>query len=283
MYRPFFATCALAALAACGGGATSNVVPLSDSGFASADSEIVRGDSFTIPNAVRMIGDGDVLSLAEQDVTFDILAGTDDVAITIDGVTYRLPSVGGGVFELIDGDDIVVVARLGDPLPEAEIIEVFSVIDNRLNASNVVIGFDTDPAEVAARAGTATLTGQIFVTARNGFNDGFGAGDVSLTADFDRNRVSGTFNVSDLDLDASDFAIPDAAFTLNSTPISGNGFAGTISQVSGDLDGTLREAGYAGRFFGQDAPTAGGQISAIVDVDTSDFPTLIEGAFLVTE
>ena len=268
---------------ACGGSGTPSVQPLSASGFATANSEIARGASFTVPRAIRILGDGENLTLTEQDIRFDILDGTTDVAVTIEGETYRLPLVSNGAFELVDGDNIVVVARRGEPRPEAEILEVFAVVDDRLNASNIVIGFDTDPAEVAARGGAASMTGTVIITARNGFNDGFGDGEFRLTADFNRDSVSGSFDLGNLALPASDFTVPDTSFRLRSAPITGNGFEGTFVQTAGDLGGDLRTATYVGRFFGKDAPSAGGQISAIVDVPGAALPTVIEGAFLVTD
>lgn len=266
-----------------GGGTPTATRPLSETGFAAANSQIGRGSDFTLQKVVRITGDGEDLAFDEQEIAVSLPLGTTDIEVVIEGETHRLRLVDDGFFQRRIGETLFVVVQKGDRLPFAEIVEVFAAYDNRLNGSNVVIGFDTSPAEVAARGGTATMTGQLFLNARNGVDDGFGYGEGTLTADFDRNRVSGAFDITNLDAGGADFDIPDATIALQTGTIAGNGFSGFITVTSGNLGGTLREARYSGRFFGQDAPAAGGQISATVDVDGTDTPTLIEGAFLVTD
>lgn len=274
----------LTTLAACGGASTSNVVPLSDAGFAAPDRIIATGDSFKLTDTPRVIGDDGTLSLASQDLILNILEGdTPSVEAIIDGQTYILPFVGDGTYELIAPDTFVQAFRQGTPLGHAEMIEIFAVIGDDLNTSQVVIGFDTDPAEVASRRGTASMTGEVVLTARNGFDDGFGTGSVVLDVDFADRLISGEVNVTNEDSFGSDFAIPDATFAMDQTRITGNGFAGTIRLTSGDLGGTLSEATYQGRFFGADAQTAGGEFVGVLNVPDLDQPTFINGAFLATE
>jgi hypothetical protein len=69
-------------------------------------------------------------------------------------------------------------------------------------------------------------------------------------------------------------------FRLDETNIIGNGFMGNFT--SSDTGGGLSDASYDGRFFGKDAPQAGGQISATITVEGADQPTFIEAAFLAT-
>ena len=283
MFRILLAGVSVLAVSACGG-TTTNAVPLAEGGFATADSEIVFGDSFTLPGVTRLVGDEDGnLSSEEQEIVFNILSEGEGVEVVLDGITYQLDTVNSDEFAYREGDDRVLLFRIGQVFDEAEIIEIFSVINDELNASMAVFGYDTDPAEVAARGGTAEMTGEIFVTVRNGFDNGFADGTVQITADFDANTISGNFDLTNRPSDTAEFTVPDLSFAMDSAEITGNTFAGTLTQTDGALGGTLNEASYNGRFFGADAPIAGGQVVGSVSVLGSDSPTFFEGAFLTSE
>lgn len=284
MLKKFALPICLITLSACGGsGGGPSVIPVSSAGFAEDGSRITSGDSFEVQGALRILGSTEgVLNFDAQDVKFSIDSSGNKVTVVIAGEPYILDVQDGGYYALENSDDIVEVTRLGDQYDEAEIVEVFSVVDDQLNTSSFVIGFDTDPAQVAAASGRAEMNGTIFVTARNGYNDGFGVGDATLNVDFENTSVSGDFTLINRDLNASDFAIPETSFAFEPAPITANGFSGDITLTDGDIGGDLADAFYSGRFYGENAPTAGGQISATVDVDGEDQLTFIEGAFIAT-
>jgi hypothetical protein len=276
----------LLVLAGCGGGTSSEpaVVPVSSNGFAMAGVRVEGGDRFDVQNVRRILSDGNgVLSTDRQDVVYEINGDGQSVNVIVAGMTYTAQSVGGGTYQFIEDDVFVQTKRLFAPVLEAEIVLVFTLIEDRLNTSQFVIGHDTNPTDVAAVSGTADMTGRIIISARNGRDDGFAGGNVALNVNFDTNRISGDFNLANQNFSDSDFVVPDTTFALEETDIQANGFAGDISLTSGDLGGTLSEASYDGRFYGTAAATAGGQISATVTVEGADQPTFIEGAFLATE
>lgn len=285
MFYRSIPTLALVGLTACGGTSSDApvVVPISSDGFATDTSQISGGDSFAVPNARRILEtETGVLSAGTQDIALSIDSDGEKATVVIAGEPYVLDWQNNGFFALQDSTNIVEVFPLGDRYDEAEIVEVFAIIDDKLSTSHIVIGFDTDPVEVSAVSGTAEMNGQIFMTARNGFNDGFGGGPATLNVDFDAMTISGDFTLINRDLTNSDFAVPTTSYRFQEADIVGNGFAGDVALTSGDLEGTLTDATYEGRFYGQDAPSAGGQISATVILKDADQPTFIEGAFVAT-
>ena len=287
MYPRVFATLGLLGLAACGGSSTNGPVttvdPVSPSGFATANSIVTGGSSFDVQNAFRLLGDpnGNIV-IDGQDLEYIISDDGSTVTVVVAGETYVLEQSFNG-YTFSDGSTFVNASRIFAPIPEAEIVDVFAVVDNNLNDATFVIGFDTDPAEVAALSGTAQMNGEIFVTARNDFDVANGEGDVTIDVNFNTDTISGDFNIRDSDDGVFEFAIPTSSFALESTDIVGNGFTGDISLTSGDIDGTITSATYTGRFFGEDARAAGGQIVAQIDSPDFDSPTFVEGAFLAVD
>jgi hypothetical protein len=131
--------------------------------------------------------------------------------------------------------------------------------------------------------GGAELHGQIYLEARNGFLDGYGTGDVTLNVDFDESVISGEFDLTDIGSSVAEIFIPTSSYQLEETEIVGNGFSGDITVISGDIGGTLSDATYDGRFFGTDANTAGGQVSATVTLEDGNDPTYLTGAYVASE
>lgn len=289
MYQRIFAALGLVGVAACGGsssgGATSPTVdPVAASGFASASTAVTGGSSFDVQNARRLLGDdqGNIV-IDRQDIEYRIAPDAQTVTVVVAGETYVLNATFAG-YEYSAPGEIVQAFRIYAPTDDAEIVDVFAVIDGELNDGDFVIGFDTDPAQVAARSGTASLDGRIFVTARNGFDRAFADGDLTLDVNFDANTISGDATVVDTNDLNSSFSIPTTTFSLEETDIVGNGFSGDIVATSNNLGGTLSNSGYDGRFYGAGAPTAGGQIAGqITNEDDSSDVIFFEGAFLATE
>jgi hypothetical protein len=201
--------------AACSGSTAfePTIIPVSSVAFATATSLISTDDSFEVANARRILGSADRTVNAErQGIRFSIDSQGDKVLIA--GDPYIRDPQEAGYFEPEgDSGDTIKATRLGDRHDASEIIDVSTVIDGLLNTSAFVIGFDTNPTEVAAVTGSEEMTGKIFATAHNGFNDGFAVGDVTLNADFDRNKVSGDFDLTNRPTPLSNFEVPDIRFS----------------------------------------------------------------------
>lgn len=294
MLNRAIATLGLLGVAACGGsggsgGTTSPVEPapatdpISDSGFATASSAVVTGESFDAQSTFRLLGDsnGNIV-VDEQDVEYTISQDGSTVTVVLEGETYVLTQTVSG-YSFAETGTQISATRIYAPTPVAEIVDVLAVIDNELNDASFVIGFDTNPTQVAAQTGTAQMQGEIFVTARNGFDRAFGSGDITLDVDFNEDTLSGDFTLQD-DFDFnSSFAIPTSSYELEETAIVADGFSGDISLTSGDINGSITRAEYNGRFYGANAIAAGGQIIAEVDEIGQDDPTFIEGAFIAVD
>lgn len=281
MLNRVLATLGLLGVAACGGSSSSGptVVPVSATGFATANSAVTGGDSFEVDLAIRTLEAGDgTYVIDRQDISYSISADAQQVTLTIAGEDY-ITTFNGNTYVYNENGNFVSAQIIDGRVPEAVLVEVFALIDEQLNSSLLVIGDDTNPTEIAALSGTATMNGTIFIDARNESGDGFASGPLELNVDFNANSVSGDFSLEDDGFSAAEFTIPSSSFSLNATEIVGNGFEGSISQTSGDLEGTLSDAVYSGRFFGQNAPTAGGQIGAVVTAD-DDSTTVITGGFI---
>ena len=276
MFNRIFAALGLLGVAACGGsssgGAGSSgptVDPVSPAGFATASSAVTGGDTFQLQDAYRLLGDdeGNIV-IDQQDVSYSISPDASTVTLVVEGETYVLDAGFTG-YEFSDGSTFITATRIFAPTPEAEIVDVFAVVDNELNDSSFVIGFDTAPAAVSARTGTAEMNGEAFLTAREGFELTAVDGTVTLNVDFDDNSIGGDINFF------------DGSLELERTAIVDNGFTGDVSVASGDIEGTLSNGIYDGRFFGSDASAAGGQI--VCQLSSGGETAFIEGAFLAVE
>ena len=293
MFKKCALTSALLALAACGGGSSYDgptVTPVAARGFATADTGVGRGETLTAVDSIRLLGDSDAnISRARQDVSVSIAEDGQTLDIVLDGVTHTLTGLENGTYSLQDGTTIVRLTRIHAPSPEAEIVDIFSSIDGQLNDANLVIGFDTNPRTIAAAAGTAEMTGRVALSARNRFSLNQMSGPAALSVDFDRNTVSGTFEVTTDGSDLTDFSLGTTAlFALEEAPIVGNGFDGTFRLQDGAVNGQILDPTYTGRFYGDQGQTAGGQIAATLEHGEGQngedlAQTFIEGAFLVSE
>ncbi len=290
MFKNLSVATSLTLLAACGGSSSGPViVPLSPSGFAS---DTVRTGTVSTLNLVDQrritsVG-GEELTLEVQDIILDDLDDQDGEAIvTINGQEITLVRQTPGRFVYEDGDDFAVLQFQISDFPNAEVATLFSVLNDNLNTSNIVIGVDTDPAVIGARIGGAEYEGGISLTTRTGFIDGFGAGRIALDVDFDAMTLGGDLFVFDDGGDNPEVRVPSVAFDIDPTDIAGNGFETTLTYDEdaslGEIDGTIISAGITGRFYGPDGGAVGGQIFGEIDNGEGEFPTLVEGAYVATE
>jgi len=272
------------ALASCGG--TSTPVTLSDAGYANAGDAVVGGTSYTIRQVPRVVGTSQDRTIEAQDIAYKIARDGDSIEITLDGTSYTLPTaIPTYGYAIQDGPLLIAVNRVSTISPVAEALTIFSYNEETdvLNDGDLIIGLDTNPATLAQEDGSATFTGELFVTLRNGDDQGFGQGDASLSVNFDTSQIAGTFTTTDSGFSNTQLTVPDATFALEQTDIDGNGFAGKIRQLSGDTDANIIDSAYAGNFFGSQGETVGGIISARLDEPETEFDTLVSGSFVTNK
>lgn len=258
-------------------------MPFSDSGFAGQETGDETQATFTLPNQLRTIRTDDgVTSFERQDVIVSLDFSDNAITIEIDGETFVMAANPDDQDEVVFEDATNFVAlELFDEVIGASAFESFAVLDGELNESYLVLGFDTDPADIAVQEGTATYRGPVAVNLRrDAFFDAFGSGEIELVTNFDSNTIGGTATVSDDNLGNADFNFETITLTLENTPINANGFAGDISVQAGDINGELVSGGYEGRFFGEEAVSTGGNLYGRIDVDSSDTDTFVNGYFL---
>lgn len=284
-----------------------NIVPeetqqaLASIGFAAEDVD-VDGVTFTLRTIKAISVDKGVVSLVDADITgrLDETDAGPVATVTIGDQEYILPYLeNNGVFS----NDTVQLSL--DDLPALSVGFLTTIEDGfdtedlstaSLSISQFVVGFDTDPAEIAGRTGSMTYNGGVSTvliqqdeTAVNGFGTGFAQGELTLVVNFDGDtRVSGGFNLSS-DLAEEEFTdgpglilLPDAAFELEDVVIAGNGFTGDITLADDGSDlgvgVTLRDATYQGQFYGVDGVTVGGIIAGTIDVEGEE-PIVTTGVF----
>lgn len=282
MFYRFLAIGGAFALAACSD-SSSTVEPISATGFASATNTELASYDYTLRNPLRIKGRNGQLSLdSDGDIRLIGTNGTGPITVVIDGQTFVLErSVSNpGFASFEDGDNSVILASLINGQRDAVAVELFSFVDGLLNAGNVVIGLDTDPAVLRTMSGPALYQGAIEFTLRNGFLEAFGNGSFQFDVDFDASNLSGTAQLIDNDNPNSEFDFESVVVRLNETELQQNGFSGTADVILGDLGGTLVDSGYDGRFFGPEGETIGGTFFGQIDVDDNESDTLLEGVFL---
>lgn len=281
----------LVALTACGGSGGSPTVaptvPLADTGFASDTSDFDTATTFSLPGTTSLIGDADgELSFAQQDIVLSQIEDSDDINVTIDGVTERLSFIsnvdGIATFGLTDNDLRIEISNKFPTTPNASILEFFVLDEGALISSgDFVIGLDTNPETLGEMNGTAEFDGELFITARSGFDASFGTGTVELDVNFDDRTIGGAILVEANTASSNDFDFPTASFEITETDITGNGFSTTFTQAAGDIGGDLTSAAIDGRFFGSEAEDIGGHVSAIVD--DGDTVTHVIGGYIASQ
>jgi len=290
-YKPLL-FCPVIALSACGGGTTSySTEPFSSLGF--ADAQLERTDTFTltIPASKRILRtEGQNTRFEDQDIV--ITVATDDtspsgsffnvLSVTLNGVTYDVTPDPNDEFEFnFEDTDNRLNIEIREITGGAVGYEIFAVLNGELNSAVLITGFDTNPATIDARTGSAIYEGVIdAVLRRNDYGDAFGEGNFTLTADFSRDQISGSGTVAQDSPENDDFSFNPISFNFDPTDIDENGYVGSLSVQTGDLDGTLVESGYQGRFFGTEAGTIGGTYFARIDVDNTPDDTFVEGLFI---
>lgn len=282
-----FAVSAIFLLSACGGGggATYNVAPISTSGFAAPGEGFGGPYEFVVEGATRTVGENGALS---QEIGAPIrivgVSRMGDIEVSIGDATYTLERASGNSGRaVLEADGNTVSLSAGLPATEfVQLTSLFAFVDGNLNSGYFPLGFDTDPAIIARLEGDAVFSGQMVAALRAGFSDAFGRGDVTMTVSFDRNMIAGGGVLIDDQQPSADFNFDPITLRFEPTPITANGFAGTLS-ITSPVNGTLNDATYDGRFFGPNGESVAGQFVGRVDVNGTDTDTFINGGFLASQ
>lgn len=269
---------------ACSG--TTPVQPIAAAGFASSEVGPTPDYDYTVRNATRIVGSDGVLRLdTAPEIRVAGTVGTGPITVEFGGETYSLErSPTNRDFATFDEDGQYVsfFSTLTNS-NHAVGVSLFSFGNDTLDSGQFVMGYDTNPAVVGQIEGTAAYPGILNVTLRNGYDDAFGGGNFTLTANFDDNTVGGSGELRDSELSQADFAFDPVTITFEAAQIRQNGFSGNITADPATVDGELVSATYTGRFFGPEAESLGGQFNGEIAVDGLEQNTLVDGIFLGTK
>lgn len=295
MFKHILIGSGLLTTAACGGSTYEgpSITPVSSSGFATANSSVEDVATFSLLGQTRIVSgganDGSDFAFATQDITLtrieDADGEADQIEVTIDGQTFTLNKTGESDYAFSDDDNDVFVGPLLTAGNDAAVYEIFATLNGNLNASNVVVGLDTNPDIVGARSGSAEYNGEVQFTSRTGFTDAIGNGDIVLDVNFNDMTIGGFLSLRGSGNSASETDIPNLQFDIIETSINDNGFETVLSynDMGDEVAGTNRSSPLNGRFYGANGGTLGGQFSTEYQQSDNDNLTLIEGAYLATE
>jgi len=285
MIKTYLLLCPTLVLVACGPSSTLQVEPISRSGFANSQNVLNQNYAYDIKDSVRFLND-DVESsnirLGRDDISLSGTVGVGPITVVLGGETFILerdPDFPTAA-EYLDNDDEILLFTKIQNNDFAVGVEVFAKIDGQLNSGGMVIGYDTDPTVIAAENTTATYNGDLSATLRTGFVDSFGAGSFTLNANFREGTINGNALIEDDDDPNTEEPFDAVAIRLSETSIDNNGFAGNVAILTINIDGTLVDSGYEGRFFGPEGEAIGGQIFGRIERDGSNEDTNVEVIFL---
>lgn len=244
-------TCSALALAGCSTGSTVR--------YAQPGDVIVGGSSFATQDVKRFVLVNGTVSLKDQTIEISISNDAQTVFVTQNHKDYVL---------VYDGIDTYrsANAMLYREVIGAGVVETIFFSENTsgyYNGGSVVIGYQTNPTQVADRSGSATYNGYTYLTARTPTLGGFAEGAVTLNANFNTGKVTGTMNIIDSAVSSADFVVPNALVAINpgnTQNINGNRFNTnmniTLTPAPGDTI-SVDQAGLTGGFYGVDAAAVG--------------------------
>ena len=291
MYRNIFLTCTLGVLAACNHNQVDHNVkpPTASNGYATETS------SFDDPGVTRTTkvelqnldwdGTGNV---TQKQVSLDISAteNVDEYIVTYEGidVTINWNEVDGW-FEGQTGDMYIRISPWWITDNQQAGLSWINIWDySGVEGDSwgfAVSGYNSDPADVAARTGEVLFSGWggISLAAVDDSFWAFADGPASLAADFDLNTISGTIELSDCG--CGDYVISDTTMYLNEMEIAGNTFDGQATVTPADLGlASVGNISVDGMFYEFGATAAGGTVSGTGVAAEGFTTTLINGAFI---
>lgn len=271
--------------AGCGGSGTANgPLPFMATGFANAQTDYAAPYRFS-DDEVAVINVAEDGTTTAETITLG-LQGTPlsgPIRVSFDGEVYTLTRADdNAIVSFADGNTQVLSFPLFNAgNTGAYYIERFD--DGDFTSGYFVFGHDTDPADVARRSGVATYNGGAALTLRSGNRAGFGVGDVALDVNFGQQTIGGDIRINSTGNPAGNITFPNMIFTLDDTAITQNGFRGTTSARSVLDAETFSNGRYFGRFYDDDAASAGGQFTGQVSVPALNATFLYEGVFIGTQ
>ncbi len=218
------------------------------------------GSSFATQDVKRFVVVDGTHSLKDQTIAMSISDDGNTVFVTqnfkdyimvLDGALGAYIDGSAILFREVSGAGVVETVYFGDSAP------------GYFNAGSFVIGYHTDPVQVAAQTGSATYNGYTYLTARTAALDGFAEGAVVLNVNFGTDTVTGTMTIVDSAHPGADFIVPDTVVTINpgdTANITGNLFITDLSFVFSPAPGdtfSVDQTGLTGGFYGVDAVAVG--------------------------
>lgn len=244
--------CASLGLAGCVG--NTGVVPV----YAQPGDVVGGGSSFATQDVKRFVVVNGTYSLKDQTIKISVSDDRNTVYVTQNFKDYIMVYDASGAY--FDGSAILYSQVTG-----AGVVETAYFSDRGpgyFNGGSFVIGYHTDPVQVAAQTGAAAYYGYTFLTARTATLIGLAKGAVVLNVNFGTDTVTGTMTIVDSALGV-DFIVPNTTVTINPgniANISGNKFITDLhfafSPAPGDTF-SIDQTGLTGGFYGVDAAAVG--------------------------
>ncbi len=267
------------------GGGNANVTPVASSGFATSSSTFDSNATFTPTNAsytTRTVG-GTTVAVNPATLELVFSQNGDRLSIRVGRFNYEMEENGGLAYiETSSGPTLEqLFIRSVSGNGDAKLAQATSDGDVFGKDVYFVYGFDTNPT---ALSGDVTYSGDVFAVANQVDNTAFAGGSntlpggsITLTADFNDNKVSGRLN-----LDSFSGLTGASSYDLSEADINGNNFSGTFVATSLDTGQSATDTVYDGRFFGTDGDAAGGGIGLTI-TESGQQPIYVQGAFLAEE
>lgn len=251
------------------------------------------GSHTPIDGALSIEGDGNdlLVTIGEKGGPSYVYRIVNAAAINDSEFRFSAPG-GGSFFMFISGS--VTFADLFDAGAPSGFVRRMQVFysppgeDFGLE-SRVVMGTETRDSVISDLAGlnaTATYNGRANVAIRDaglGFPqfNGFLTGNLDMTADFGRRKVSGVVNDLTLELDGTSVTPsvtnPAGAIALDETDIVQNAFSGgmtpdaALQASNSDLAAFADSGTYSGAFYGPNAEEIGGTMTLDANVNGTRF------------
>lgn len=238
------------ALSACGSADTTR--------YALPGDAIGPGSEFATQNVKRSVYVNGSQSLKDQTVSVRFSTDGQKVYISQNHKDYVLVNDGTGLFT-----NSVATFFLEDVSTDVDIAWFRESTPNYSNTGAFIVGYHTNPAQVAAQNGTATFNGITTLDADTNTLFGYGYGQVALTANFDSNTLTGTMNIVDSGSSSTTLVLPDTTVIINPTSISnisGNTFKADLGISFAATPGntaTVSQSGLEGGFYGVNAAGVG--------------------------
>ncbi|MGJ8623973.1 MAG: transferrin-binding protein-like solute binding protein [Yoonia sp.] len=254
-----------------GAEAALNYAPVYASGPTDTTLNAVYGEGLTGVLSQANISAGGV-STRLRSVKVRLSADGNTALLTVDGSTQSLPVAtklsGGGQFGDVPSNVLQFTATSGD-----NIIVTYSGTSGTSGfAAFGQVGIETPIAELPT--GDVTYSGSWGGTAygaSNNFSDsGVISGDITVTANFGTNALTGSFDGSVNAGDSGNFAGEVSGKTV------GNGVVGSMDITSGDFSGSIS---LAAKTYGYDASNLAGAFAGSIQSNASGNDYATTGQF----